>query len=281
MLSLALILHKTITLVSSVKLQRILIADNDHFIRNALQEALEGVGYKVVTVSDGLEALESIKNDPPDAVILDLIMSRVDGMRVCEYLKADPQYQHIPVILLTGLAVELTPYRRPVFADAIVAKRRFDETIAYLFSALAGLESGQSLSVPFGTGGLSRRGIVVDLLTKTEHLESILAAIQDGVIVLDLQRRVSYANPAAGTLLGCPYRRLVSSTLEEIVGTEQANRLDGLLRDHLPEGTDGRRVIEVLGSELEVAATPLRHPEALTGHVVVLRKVAGPSPTPP
>jgi CheY-like chemotaxis protein len=264
-----------------MKLQRILIADNDHLLRKALQEALEGAGYKVVTVSDGLEALESIKNNPPDAVILDLVMPRVDGARVCEYLKADPQYQHIPVILLTGLAVELAPYRRPVFADAIVAKRRLDETIAYIFSALAGLESGQPVSVPLGTGGLSRRGIVVDLLTKTEYLESILAAIQEGVMVLDRKGWVSYANPAAGTLLGCPSHHLVSSTLEEIVGAEQANRLEGLLRDPLPEETDGGTVIEVLGNQLEVVATPLRHLETLTGHVVVLRKVAGPISTSP
>lgn len=258
-----------------MKLRRILVADNDHLLRTALQEALEGTGYEVTTAADGLEALETIKNDPPDAVILDLIMSRVDGTRVCEYLKADPQYQHIPVILLTGLAVELTPYRRPVFADAIVAKRRLDETIAYLFSALAALESGQSLSVPFGTGGLARRGIVVDLLTKTEHLESILAAIPEGVLVLDLQRRVSYANPTAGALLGCPSRRLISSTWEEIVGPGQANRLEAVLKNH-PDGGGGRRVIEVFGSALEVVTTPLRHFETLTGHVLVLRKVAEP-----
>jgi two-component system response regulator MprA len=65
---------------------RLLVADNDPFFRELLRDVLEGEGYAVRVARDGLEALDLLHAEPPDAVILDLIMPKIDGARFCWYL---------------------------------------------------------------------------------------------------------------------------------------------------------------------------------------------------
>jgi DNA-binding response OmpR family regulator len=52
-------------------------------------------------VGDGQAALESVRKSAPDLIVLDLVIPRIDGYRVCELIKADEHYKHIPVIMLS------------------------------------------------------------------------------------------------------------------------------------------------------------------------------------
>jgi len=84
--------------------RRILIADNDRFTVEAVGDLLREAGFGVRKAYDGLEALQAIRREPPDVLILDLIMPKVDGARLCRYLREDPRLKHIPVIVFSGLA---------------------------------------------------------------------------------------------------------------------------------------------------------------------------------
>lgn len=69
-----------------------------------LRRLLEPRGYRVVGAGNGEDALKLVAEDPPDVVILDLVMPGMDGFEVCERLKRDLTTRHIPVIIVTGLA---------------------------------------------------------------------------------------------------------------------------------------------------------------------------------
>jgi CheY-like chemotaxis protein len=85
--------------------EKILVVDDDPDIRTVLTALLESKGYQVVTASDGREGLDTLKAEKPDLMILDLLMSEMDGFTVMKKLK-DPRwakYGHIPIMVLTSV----------------------------------------------------------------------------------------------------------------------------------------------------------------------------------
>lgn len=79
---------------------RILIVDDQPNIVRLLQMTLEAE-HEILTAYDGEEALKVVANTPPDMVVLDVVMPGMDGFRVLDRMKSDPETAKIPVILLT------------------------------------------------------------------------------------------------------------------------------------------------------------------------------------
>ncbi len=67
---------------------------------------LESDGYEVIRAEDGKEALEKARNEEVDLIVLDVMLPKLDGYRVCRLLKFDKNYKHIPIIMLTAKAEE-------------------------------------------------------------------------------------------------------------------------------------------------------------------------------
>ena len=86
---------------------RVLVADDDPDIRELVVFKLESAGFEVTAVGDGQAALDHALGDPPDLLVLDLMMPRLTGLEVCAALRADPSTEKVPVILLTAKAQEL------------------------------------------------------------------------------------------------------------------------------------------------------------------------------
>lgn len=84
--------------------KKILVVDDERHIVRLVEVNLSRAGYDVVTAYDGVEALESVKSDTPDMIVLDVMMPRMDGFEVLRRLQADPDTQDIPVIMLTAKA---------------------------------------------------------------------------------------------------------------------------------------------------------------------------------
>jgi DNA-binding response OmpR family regulator len=84
--------------------KRILIVDDDPVIVRLLQINFRLEGYEVDTASRGEEALERVRANRPDVVILDVMMPGLDGWEVCRRLKETPAVSHIPVIFLSARA---------------------------------------------------------------------------------------------------------------------------------------------------------------------------------
>jgi putative two-component system response regulator len=82
---------------------RILIVDDDPAQRRLLRNVLSTQGYWIQEAVDGQEALDTIAVSPPDLILMDLDMPRLDGFAACARLKSDPQTRLIPVVIVTSL----------------------------------------------------------------------------------------------------------------------------------------------------------------------------------
>ena len=82
----------------------VLVVDDDPVIQKLLQVNFELEGYKVITASDGVEGLERARADLPDAIILDIMMPKMNGLEVARALKASDDTKDIPVLLLSAKA---------------------------------------------------------------------------------------------------------------------------------------------------------------------------------
>ncbi len=89
----------------------ILVVDDDPDILEGLTALLETRPYRLATAKDGLECMERIQEAPPDLLILDMMMPRMDGFAVIKELRSDPTYAGLPIIVLTTV-VEDAAYRR-------------------------------------------------------------------------------------------------------------------------------------------------------------------------
>ncbi len=82
----------------------VLVVDDQPDIRAFVRRHLEAGGYRVVEAADGEEALDRVRQRLPDLVVSDVMMPRLDGLGLCRALKADPETDSLPVILLTAKA---------------------------------------------------------------------------------------------------------------------------------------------------------------------------------
>lgn len=84
------------------KTYRILLVDDEPSIIKMVGKRLEIEGFVVTTAQNGMEALAQVRVDPPDLIVLDLMMPELDGFAVCEQLQQDARYKQIPVVVLTA-----------------------------------------------------------------------------------------------------------------------------------------------------------------------------------
>lgn len=81
--------------------KKILIADDDPAILEALKLMLEDAGYEVETTVNG-ETVQTVKENFPDLILLDIWMSGMDGRDICAYLKSQELTRHIPIIMISA-----------------------------------------------------------------------------------------------------------------------------------------------------------------------------------
>jgi CheY-like chemotaxis protein len=104
--------------------RRILVVDDEDHLREVAELSLHLVGdWEVTTASSGEAAIDLATSDPPDAILLDVMMPGMDGPTVFRHLRAHPATAHVPVILLTA---KLQPADRARFGalgvDGIIGK---------------------------------------------------------------------------------------------------------------------------------------------------------------
>ena len=85
---------------------KILVVDDEADLVETLKFRLEISGYDVSTALDGQEGLKKARTENPDLVILDLMLPKLDGYRVCRMLKFDEKYKDIPIILFSARVQE-------------------------------------------------------------------------------------------------------------------------------------------------------------------------------
>jgi CheY-like chemotaxis protein len=94
--------------------RKILLVDDDPDLIRAMRTILESQNYRVIPARNGLEALDKVREEQPDLIILDLLMPELDGFGVCRELRENPEYSEhsqIPILILTAVREEASRRR--------------------------------------------------------------------------------------------------------------------------------------------------------------------------
>jgi DNA-binding response OmpR family regulator len=103
--------------------KRILLVDDEKDLVETLTFRLTTNNYEVINAYDGQEGLEKARSEKPDLIILDLMLPKMDGYKVCGLLKSDTRYSKIPVVMFTARAQESDKQMgEEVGADAYITK---------------------------------------------------------------------------------------------------------------------------------------------------------------
>ena len=122
--------------------KRILVVDDEPDFASIVQGNLEKEGFEVDVAYNGVEGLEKVKANPPDAIVLDVMMPEKDGYEVCKELKADAKLGDIPIVLLTAVASHVTSTR---YSHADGMSTEADDYLAKPASAEDSTDSLKSL----------------------------------------------------------------------------------------------------------------------------------------
>jgi len=86
--------------------KKILIVDDEVDLVETVRFPLEMEGYHVLVSYNGEDALNQARKETPDLILLDLMLPKLDGYKVCRLLKFDDRYKHIPILMLTAKTQE-------------------------------------------------------------------------------------------------------------------------------------------------------------------------------
>lgn len=240
----------------------VVFADNDVLLVEAIGELLRDKGFEVHVARDGLEALLAIRKIKPDYVILDIVMPRIDGSRVCWFVRQDPALRDTPIIAFSGLS-PLDIRRFPeLSADAYVAKGPLAIVASNILGAIKYLEEkgrGDFSGGIFGYEGFRPRKLINEMLFWKRHWETLIRMFGYGVLALDPAGRILMANAVACELLGDKEVRLVGTALPALCHAHDRNAvqesLERLSKTRLPEVD--QVVIHLGNDEVEMRFTSI------------------------
>ncbi len=105
---------------------KILVIEDSRFLRIAMERALAKAGHAVTGAADGREGLQAARNNPPELILLDMMLPGLDGTSVLKALKEDISTAQIPVIVLSGLSQKNEAKLKDAGAAAYIEKSFLD-----------------------------------------------------------------------------------------------------------------------------------------------------------
>jgi len=78
------------------------VVDDEPDIVEVIKQRLQGAGFEILIAEDGYKGLELARKEKPDLIILDLMLPKIEGYKVCRMLKFDKEFSYIPIIILTA-----------------------------------------------------------------------------------------------------------------------------------------------------------------------------------
>jgi len=214
----------------------ILLADDDPAYADAMEQELLAAGYEVRRAADGVQALEALREETPDLLILDLVLPRLRGEAILSVIKQDPLLRQVPVIILSGALVERGA-AGDLLAEAQIPKGPIKETARDLLAAVASLDGKAR-----GTGSRRRtrrpapRRQVSELLRVTAHYEAIMDSLAHGLLEVDRTGKILWSNSAEERVLDLDRSALLGGNVLDLIAGARDSRLPRLFAEALEPG---------------------------------------------
>ncbi|QKQ76189.1 ATP-binding protein [Nostoc sp. TCL240-02] len=196
--------------VPQFPIPRILLADDNADMRDYVKRLLSQQ-YEVESVADGLAALDSARGRIPDLVLTDVMMPGLDGFGLLQELRANPQTNKVPIILLSARAGE------EARVEGLEAGA--DDYLIKPFSArelLARVEAALKMARLREEAMQREQGLRIEAEVAKAHLETVLAGIQDQFFVLDREWRYTFVNDRLAEVVGIQKEELLGRIIWEV-----------------------------------------------------------------
>jgi PAS domain S-box-containing protein len=256
----------------------IVFVDNDRLILEAMTELLSAKGYAVHGARDGLEALSVIRRVRPDYIILDIVIPKLDGSRVCAAVRQDPLLKNTPIIAFSGLSAQDYRLFPDLSADAYVAKGPMPTALQNILRAISHFEEtggetaeGQIL----GYEHFRSRRLVDELLRERLHLIAILRVVAPGALETDRVGRIVMANPGACEILGKRESQLTGEHFASLFPEPQRKEVQDILTDLVrsKEPAQCHTAFRLAGAVIAVRLIPIVEDNTCTGLLVILEGI--------
>lgn len=255
----------------------VLIVDNDKLIVEMLAGIMKEQGYHTEKAYGGLEALLKLKEQHFDIVILDLVMPRVGGDRICKFIKQSPGHAGTKVIIVSAVALEAEKKIAELKADACIAKAAYPIMKENIIRALVLLKAAQGPSggMFFGKEGVHPRQVVQELLFAQRHFEAILNSMQEAVIELDINHTITYANPCAQAMLGKQEWEIIGRNFLEGLAPDKAKGVIAVLTKLAGASSNTTKdlVLNYIDREYTLSFTNVIRDGELIGTTVVVNDI--------
>ena len=255
---------------------KILIVDDDDFVREMLTSILEASGYTIVTAENGLEALERcIADSSIDLIVSDVNMPEMDGIQLIKEVRN--QGLEVPIIMVTGVS-DIS-----VAVDALSSG-----AIDYVLKD-EGIEETINITVKRALAKhqlkLQNLQLIADLAAKTteqedtlSYLSAIINNMPDGLLVTNAKTRITLANPALGRMYGVNETELLGKNCQDVSNGNLAPLFEMIcsklehpvsVQVELEGGRTGSAVAAAISKKQATSGKP----DEFIGNLVIVRDV--------
>jgi PAS domain S-box-containing protein len=197
----------------------VLIVDNHPLIREYVSTLLGKEGYTVLTAEDGLAAVDILREHHPKVIFVDLIMPNIDGQTLCRIVRRMPGHKDCFLVVLSATAAETTVPMKECSANAYIAKGPFKKMAVHILDVMELAKKSGFKAVETEVRGLEdihAREITKELLQLKHHFEVVLASMNEGILEINGEGRIVYANGAAIGITQLVEEKLLSSNFIDL-----------------------------------------------------------------
>ncbi|MFH0845768.1 MAG: response regulator, partial [Pseudomonadota bacterium] len=197
-------------------MSRVLIVEDDEGFRSLLKEILTEEGFLVETAQDGKEGIEEIRKNPPGILFTALIMPKISGERLIDYVRKDPALKEIPIVMISGALKEYPDYHR-LGADHYLEECDLPTLIKKIKFVCRQILSKEDQPVPSfpQEARLRHRKIVEELLINRQQSNQIVVSMREGLVIYDFDHKIIEANPATERFFRKPPTSLLTTPIED------------------------------------------------------------------
>lgn len=257
-------------------MKKVLMVDNDLLMLEFMDDLLKKKGYEVITVEDGLTALDLLNKEAPDVIFVDLVMPNIDGKKLCTIIREKEELKDAYLFILSSILGEEEINVSELGANGCIEKGPFRTMAQSILDVLEQTEHASSREL---TGkqvayrNIYPKGITQELLAVKRHFELILETMTEGILEITSEGRIIYANPTALGLIKLPEKELLGANFGKLFSGDDQTRITNLLKSLGNEPIQVAEDSPVVLNDLQTTLNILPIPGDLATNIVILNDV--------